>query len=51
MKFHFLKMIFNTIPSEMVNKHQILVRKPERKRTLEDLGIEGRIILDWFLGK
>jgi hypothetical protein len=27
-----------------------LVSKPEEKRPFEDLGIDGRIILEWTLG-
>jgi hypothetical protein len=26
-------------------------RKPERRQHLEDLGVDGRIILEWILGK
>jgi hypothetical protein len=29
----------------------MLVAKPEGKRRLEDLGVDGRIILEWILGK
>jgi hypothetical protein len=28
-----------------------LFRKPEGKRPLKDLGIDGKIILEWVLGK
>jgi len=28
-----------------------LVGKPEGKRTLVDRGVDGRIILEWILGK
>jgi len=28
-----------------------LVGKPERKRKSDDLGVDGRIILEWILGK
>jgi hypothetical protein len=31
--------------------HTILVEKPEGKNYLEDLGVDGRIILNWTLGK
>jgi hypothetical protein len=31
---------------EMRNVYKILVRKPERRDHLEDLGIDGRIILE-----
>jgi hypothetical protein len=27
-----------------------LVGEPERKRSLEDLGVDGKIILEWMLG-
>jgi hypothetical protein len=33
------------------NEHKILVGKPEGKRPLEDLGIDGRTILKYILGK
>jgi len=29
---------------------RVLVRKPERKKHLEDLGLDGRIILQWISG-
>jgi hypothetical protein len=28
-----------------------LVGKPEMKRPLDDLGVDGNIILEWILGK
>jgi hypothetical protein len=28
----------------MINKHKILVGKPEGRNNLEDLGVDGRII-------
>jgi len=31
--------------------HLVLVGKPEGKRPLEDLDIDGRIILMWIFGK
>jgi len=31
---------------EMRNAYEILVGKPEGKRNLEDLGVDGEIILD-----
>jgi hypothetical protein len=34
----------------MRNAYKILVGKPERKRPLEDLGIDRKIILEWILG-
>jgi hypothetical protein len=34
----------------MRNVHKILVRKPDRKTT-EDLGVDGMIILEWLLEK
>jgi hypothetical protein len=33
------------------NVYQIFVGKPEGKNHLEDLGIDGRIILKWILRK
>jgi len=35
---------------EMRNSYSILVGKP-RSDHLEDLGVAGRIILEWILGK
>jgi hypothetical protein len=32
------------------NAYNILVRKPERKISYKDLGIDGRIRLEWILG-
>jgi hypothetical protein len=31
--------------------YSILVGKPEGKNHLEDLDVDGRIILEWILGK
>jgi len=31
--------------------YRVLVGKPDRKRHLEDLGMDGRIILKWFFKK
>jgi hypothetical protein len=31
--------------------YKILVGKPEGKRRLEDLNVDGRIILEWIFGK
>jgi hypothetical protein len=31
--------------------YNILVGKPEEKNILEDLDVDGRIILEWNLGK
>jgi len=36
---------------DMRNAYNISVGKPEAKRKLEDLGVNGRIILEWILGK
>jgi hypothetical protein len=36
---------------EKRNAHKFLVGKPEEKRSLEDLGADGKIILEWILGK
>jgi hypothetical protein len=35
----------------MRNAYNILVQKPEGRNHLEGLGIDGKIILDWILGK
>jgi hypothetical protein len=35
----------------MRNAYKVLVGKPERKRQLGGLGVYGRIILEWILGK
>jgi hypothetical protein len=36
---------------EIRNEYNILIGKPEGKDHSEDLGVDGRIILDWMLGK
>jgi hypothetical protein len=36
---------------KMRNGYKISVGKPERKYHLKDLSINGRIILEWILGK
>jgi hypothetical protein len=36
---------------EMRNACKILVRKPEGRYHLEDLGVDGRIILEWIVWK
>jgi hypothetical protein len=36
---------------EMRNAYKILDGKPERNRQLEDIGVDGKIILEWILGK
>jgi hypothetical protein len=36
---------------EMRNAYNIFVGKPERKRTRRYLGVDGRIILKYILGK
>jgi hypothetical protein len=33
---------------EMRNAYKILVRKSEGKKQCEDLGVDGRIILEWI---
>jgi hypothetical protein len=35
----------------MRNAYSILFGEPERKRPLKALGVGGRIILEWILGK
>jgi hypothetical protein len=37
--------------AEMRNAYNILVGKPKRKNSSEDLGVDGKIILEWVLGK
>jgi len=36
---------------EMKDVYSILYGKPEEKDHLEDLGVDGMIILEWLLGK
>jgi hypothetical protein len=36
---------------EIRNAYVILVGNPERRDQLEDRGVDGRIILEWILGK
>jgi hypothetical protein len=36
---------------EMRNAYHSLLGKPEEKRPLEDIRIDGKIILKWILGK
>jgi hypothetical protein len=31
--------------------YYILIGKPEGNRPLEDLGVDGKILLEWVLGK
>jgi hypothetical protein len=35
---------------QMRNAYSIFVEELERKRHSEDLGVDGRIILEWILG-
>jgi len=37
--------------AEVKNVYKILVRKPEETDHLEDLGEDGKVILEWILGK
>jgi hypothetical protein len=37
--------------NDMKNVYKILVGKPEGKNHLEDLYEDGKIILEWILGK
>jgi hypothetical protein len=36
---------------EMKSAYTILAGKPEGKRNLEDLDLDGKIISEWILGK
>jgi hypothetical protein len=36
---------------QMRNVYRIFVGKPEEGKPLEDIGVDGRIILEWILGK
>jgi hypothetical protein len=36
---------------EMINANNTLVGKPEGRDHTEDLGVDGRIILEWILKK
>jgi hypothetical protein len=36
---------------KMRNTHKILVRKREGKKNLEDIGVDGRVLLKWILKK
>jgi hypothetical protein len=36
---------------EVINAYNILIGKPEGKNHLEDLGVDGKIILEYIVGK
>jgi hypothetical protein len=36
---------------EMLNAYRILIGKPKGRGQLVDLGIDGKVILGWILGK
>jgi hypothetical protein len=36
---------------DMRNAYKVFVLKPEGKRQLGDLGLDGKIILEWILGQ
>jgi hypothetical protein len=36
---------------EMINALRSLIKMPEEGDCLEDLGVDGRIVLKWILGK
>jgi len=36
---------------EIRNAYKIFVGKPEGKKHSEDLGVDGRIMFEWILGK
>jgi hypothetical protein len=35
----------------MRNAYSILIGKPEGRHHLKDLGVDGKIILEWILGE
>jgi hypothetical protein len=37
--------------TEMRNEYKILVRKLEGRDHSEDLGVDGKMVLEWVLGK
>jgi hypothetical protein len=43
--------VFVALTGEKKNASKIVVRKPERRDHTEKLGVGGRIILKWILGK
>jgi len=36
---------------KMKNAYKILIGKPEVKKHSEDLGVDGKVMLEWILGK
>jgi len=40
-----------SLMGEVKNAYNIVVRRPKGKNHSEDLGVDGKIILEWILGK